>query len=200
MRYMIDIETLGTGPQAPIIQIGVARFDNIAVLASKCWDVVPLADSVYDYDTVRWWMDQVGRGTPFPGVGVPLETVLVEHLPTFMRDPGEVWAHPPTFDLTILQSAYQRLGHDCPWSWTVQRDTKTLRLACKLVGLQVERPRAETAHDARSDAIAQAEWVIAMKRGLKDVAGGTGARGPVDPGADREPDLEEAAGDRPRLD
>ncbi|MCP4900923.1 MAG: 3'-5' exoribonuclease [bacterium] len=174
MHYMIDIETLGTGSRAPIIQIGAVRFGDKGVIKTFTIDVEPPDDSEFSMRTIRWWIQQVKCGVEFPGSRwsdsqvVPLEEALNKGLRKFIKSPQEVWANPPTFDLTILQEAYHRFGLKAPWHYRAQRCCKTLASTCKELGIIVERPRPENHHDAMSDAIAQAYWVIMLKQAFKE--------------------------------
>jgi hypothetical protein len=168
MRYSVDIESLGTGADAAIIQIGVAAFTKHEVISSTRWDVEPDRGARLDTTTVRWWMEQVRRGTPFPGQGEPIEHVLGTALPRHLTNVEEVWGYPSTFDLTIITESCRRLGLPMPWKFTKGRCLKTLVKLAADLGISVQRPVAGTAHDAESDAVAQAEWIIALRRALCD--------------------------------
>lgn len=65
MDLMIDLETLGTSPKAPVISIGACYFDKTGVKQHfyAVLDVKEQIDSglrKVDADTIKWWMDQEG--------------------------------------------------------------------------------------------------------------------------------------------
>ena len=61
---MIDIETMGLRPNAPMISLGAVAFDSRAMmLGERFYENVSLASAVaqgavVDPDTVMWWMQQ----------------------------------------------------------------------------------------------------------------------------------------------
>jgi hypothetical protein len=61
---MLDLETMGTSPNAAIVAIGAVKFDpGTGELGGRFYQVVDLASSVaagcvIDPDTVLWWMRQ----------------------------------------------------------------------------------------------------------------------------------------------
>ncbi len=62
MNIMLDLETMGNGPDAAIIAVGACKFDTIAVLDTY-YCVVDLTSSLnaglkVDGDTILWWLKQ----------------------------------------------------------------------------------------------------------------------------------------------
>ena len=61
-NLMLDIETLGTGPNSVILSIGAVEFDETGVI-SKFYEAID-PESCTDWGlqidarTVLWWMDQ----------------------------------------------------------------------------------------------------------------------------------------------
>ena len=77
-----------------------------------------------------------------------------------------VWSNGASFDVPVLQSAYNRLGLEPPWHYNRVRDTRTLwGLATTLAGWA--KPQREVAHTALADAIAQAADVQSAYAALK---------------------------------
>ncbi|HRO04964.1 MAG TPA: 3'-5' exoribonuclease, partial [Terricaulis sp.] len=69
-----------------------------------------------------------------------------------------VWAMPPEFDLVILRNVADAHGVSLPWKYNKTRDLRTLEY---LAGCSSkDRMQAAVAHDAGSDAAAQASTAI----------------------------------------
>jgi len=166
---MIDLETLGTKSNAAISQIGACAFDystnvstSIHVDAQSCID---LGMSV-DWKTVQWWLtqDEQARTTmsanalrwDLPIALSNLNAWIQSWCPDGVK---RVWAHGPTFDISIISDAYARCKRTPPWHYRAVRDTRTLMDIVANLGHDPEYEKAECAHDAESDAIAQAKWV-----------------------------------------
>lgn len=163
---MLDLETFGTGPNAPIAQIGAVAFEAKSggrVFNGKAFNVYlrePMG--VYDADTVLWWMDQSdpARRKLIEGMrnGVDLPTALdlldswsIE-LDSAWRNIEHVWAKPATFDLPILSSAYRMCGRREPWHYRAVRDVRTVYW---LLGDPPEVDSVGVEHDAVDDCLFQ---------------------------------------------
>ena len=158
---MIDIETLGTQPDAAIVSVGLCWFypETSSVLQPKSALLAPHEGASIDFSTVRWWMDQSEPARakirdPFR----LLETDALSWLESHVASDDIVWAMPPSFDLVILESAYRRAGRKAPWHYA---NTRCVRTVCELAGIKKEdRVKATVAHDAGADAEAQAKTVV----------------------------------------
>lgn len=172
MDVMIDLETLGTRPDAAIIQIGAVLFEaknGGRLLNGKGFNKhVRYMDGLgtIDHDTLVFWLTEHSAAK----MGEELKSAehIVSVLDAFTAWPQEaagigwdavqrVWAKPDTFDLPILRNAFVRIGRDVPWDRRATRDGYTL---FDLAGGQ---PTVDwtglTAHDALDDAIGQAMQV-----------------------------------------
>ncbi len=172
-HLMIDLETLGVVPGCAITQIGLCAFnvdnDDIESLLIRI-DM----DSCFGYDlfaqgsTLRWWFKQseAARASMAEEGGFPLLQAFVDMCVFYTErcdDRTRVWSHGASFDEPILQVAGYKVGIMMPWHHGQIRDTRTLGD----LSPDSERPKPEVAHDAKSDAIAQAIWVRNMLRDLK---------------------------------
>lgn len=159
-RAMIDIETLGDGSIAPIIQVGAVMFDESGPIADTRFlaNVTfksALASGVPTVGSLEFWFRQsmparMGLFTdPEP---VPLAEALA-HLATWWsaKQPKQMWSH-ATFDAVILDNAYRWLGRTPPWSRRRVMDLRTL--AALVPTERIER--VGTHHNALDDAIHQA--------------------------------------------
>lgn len=174
-HVMLDLETMGQGPDAAIIAIGARGFDPEHGLGPGFYITVDLEDAVrhggtIDPSTILWWMRQSDEArAEFQRPGQSIETALAafsawmfEH---FDVADVNVWGNGSDFDNTILSSAYQRAGIDRPWPFWGNRCFRTLK---NIVPMAM--PRTGTHHNALDDATTQATHAIAMLQHLQAVA------------------------------
>lgn len=173
---MLDLETMGTGPTAAIIQIGACVFDEGSVRQQFRVNVALQSSVAYgmtqDEDTQDWWRGRQGSATAFQGVSHPLPKALddftrwLNSIPGW-REEGWIWSKGPAFDAAILEYAYRLMGHDAPpWHFRKVQDQRTLqRTATALGWVQPNYP--EPAHDALKDAIDQAVQCMEMWHFIK---------------------------------
>lgn len=170
MQLMADLETLGRSSHAPVIEIAVVKFNDEDIVDCFTSHVYPDFDvSKPDVSTLAWWNKQTAQCPLYegaPGFASVLES-LGGWLGAIPID--GVWANAPSFDLVILQNLASAYGMSMPWSYRQYRDMRTFGLLGRALG--VPRPEAKEPHVARYDAIAQAEWVIAINKMLKERAG-----------------------------
>lgn len=183
---MIDLETFGTSLNAVIVSIGAVVFDPNG--ADSYDDLMTVKDSlkplylsigvnahqpnrIIDAKTVFWWLEQSDTArhslTQLQSDSVPLERALDTLAIFFSRHKvRHVWSHGVTFDLMILQHAYEQLDKKPPWHFTAMRDTRTLfglLSETELAECWIENPLK---HSAVSDAACQA---IAVQRAIKSL-------------------------------
>ncbi len=186
IQLMLDIETMGVGPSAAMLSIGLVRFseaDGVLPYEHYHWHI-DLADSIrqgatVDGETVAWWLTQpehARRG--LRGLqarqdghgGQPEERALVQlnwrlQAPDLAGAP--IWANGIDFDLVILRSALARHKLAPGWAYWQQRDLRTLRKLLPHVPAP-ERDEADK-HNALRDALHQAAHCAALLRALRAV-------------------------------
>lgn len=173
MDVMIDLETLGTRPDAAIIQIGAVFFEPLSggkVMNGKGFNRhVLVCDNggTIDHGTLCFWLAEKSSGAMAEAMSTKadfLGRVLQEftdwpakQLDRDWEGIGSVWASPSDFDLPILKSAFARAGMSVPW------DRRTTRDAHTLFALAGGKPEIDqtgfTEHDAFDDAVVQAMQV-----------------------------------------
>ena len=175
---MIDIETLSSRNDAVILTIGAVRFslpgDNspaeIVRHSSFYRRIVPQSNRHIDPQTVTWWMqedDYVSRNEAFICTDrVSLHETLVE-LFDFARNCDSYWSHGVTFDLMVLQNAYEQYQCKPPWHYTKMRDTRTLFSLLTKEQQEAVWPDNLFKHHALWDAATQA---VAVQRAYKKLA------------------------------
>ncbi|HEY3496237.1 MAG TPA: 3'-5' exonuclease [Polyangiaceae bacterium] len=202
-HVMLDLETLSTRTDACIIQIAAIAFDiETGELGPRfnayVNEALMIGEPVGHIDphTVGWWMRQKFA----PALGAMLtdedeRRSLGEALGDFAEwydnltdncDDGEgkpptedirLWGHGATFDIPILQNAYQQRCPEVhegqvPWHYRSPRDTRTLFDVAP--GGMPKPPKDETReHDAQYDCeyqIAQVCGALAALREQRELA------------------------------
>ena len=168
MHIMIDLETMGTRPDAPIIAIGAVAFDAEGI-GREFYENVDLGSAVnsgakIDANTVMWWMQQsdearaalVGKEEQYSITGA-----LVEFSKWMcLDDISGVWGNGATFDNVILRESYLRAAVMCPWPFWKDKCYRTVKGAYPDVTLE----RTGTHHNALDDARTQAEHLVAINK------------------------------------
>ncbi|HHY7996532.1 TPA: 3'-5' exoribonuclease domain-containing protein, partial [Escherichia coli] len=124
-HLMIDLETMGKNPDAPIISIGAIFFDpqtgDMGPEFSKTIDL-ETAGGVIDRDTIKWWLKQSREAqSAIMTDEIPLDDALLQLREFIDENSGEffvqVWGNGANFDNTILRRSYERQGIPCPWRY-----------------------------------------------------------------------------------
>lgn len=160
-HLMIDLETLGSGPDAAIISCGVVMFTAPdGIVRDAEWFIRDPFNQGRKVDpkTLEWWKtqgalldDHLTRAS-IDGMGLDQ---FAERLYDFVgahREDVRAWSNGATFDLVILDHLFRSLGFDRPWHFTNERCYRTL----KSIATDFGHFRPATRHDALSDARAQA--------------------------------------------
>lgn len=182
--WSIDIETLGTKYNAPILSIGAVQFDittgETGVTFYEEIDLKSaLANGQVDADTLMWWFEQVKKDnqTLFDKGGEKLVLVEALHqLSTLIRSKGvgtacRAWGNGATFDIGILDYAYVNVGHGltAPWYFTNIRDMRTI---VDVANIDVFKfPHVGKLHNALDDAMFQAMMISVAHRKIKRALG-----------------------------
>ncbi|EGA9072151.1 3'-5' exoribonuclease domain-containing protein, partial [Escherichia coli] len=115
-HLMIDLETMGKNPDAPIISIGAIFFDpqtgDMGPEFSKTIDL-ETAGGVIDRDTIKWWLKQSREAqSAIMTDEIPLDDALLQLREFIDENSGEffvqVWGNGANFDNTILRRSYER--------------------------------------------------------------------------------------------
>lgn len=132
-HLMIDIETLGTTPDALILTVAAQSFDpvgdgyyNQSYYARVDFD--SQIDRKIEDGTLQWWANQnsLVREEAFAEDDrKPLDQVLDE-LGKLIWKSSAIWANGPTFDMTILEHAYKSYKKPLPWQYYRVRDARTV--------------------------------------------------------------------------
>lgn len=174
-HVMIDLETLSTSPEAAVIAIGLVLFDESQIIAKTEILIRPtLAIGDRDEKTVDWWYSQdkavfdkmmSGTSTPWGAVAKFIET-WETWCNAYSLD-LDLWANPPSFDIVILRFLFHKVGQPFPVHFSKERDFRTMKALALQQDIDFSEPyKTITAHDAVSDAIAQAKALQIIMRKL----------------------------------
>ncbi|MFV7281621.1 3'-5' exoribonuclease domain-containing protein [Citrobacter cronae] len=177
-HLMVDMETMGNSPDAPIVSIGAVFFDpSTGNTGAEFYQVVSLESSMSfgmkpDASTIQWWLKQSSEARSAilvdEAMGL-LETL--ELLADFIAENAangshtvQLWGNGCSFDNVILRRAYALT--DTPFTvpfWN-DRDVRTMVELGKSVGInpRFNIPFEGEMHNALSDARHQVKYVSAI--------------------------------------
>ena len=169
IHLMIDLETMGKNPDAPIISIGAIFFDpqtgDMGPEFSKTIDL-DTAGGVIDRDVIKWWLKQSREAqSAIMTDEIPLDDALLQLREFIDENSGEffvqVWGNGANFDNVILRRSYERQGIPCPWRYCNDRDVRTIVELGKAVDFDARTaiPFEGERHNALDDARYQAKYV-----------------------------------------
>ena len=172
IHLMIDLETMGKNPDAPIIAIGAIFFDpqtgDMGPEFSKTIDL-NTAGGVIDRDVIKWWLKQSREAqSAIMTDEIPLDDALLQLREFIDENSGEffvqVWGNGANFDNTILRRSYERQGIPCPWRYYNDRDVRTIVELGKAIDFDARTaiPFEGERHNALDDARYQAKYVSAI--------------------------------------
>lgn len=165
MHVMLDIETLGTRPDAAILQIGAVGFEMASggrvYNGAKVFNQYVNPEGMpIDKDTFAWWLAQpedcrmqMVKMLMTESISVTKAIGLLMDWPLKVFDMPwasmeGVWAHGSSFDFGILHTVFGNLGLKPPWRYDKIYDTRTLYL---LAGGQPQVASVGTSHNAVDD-------------------------------------------------
>ncbi|MEJ9427423.1 3'-5' exoribonuclease, partial [Escherichia coli] len=173
-HLMIDLETMGTNTNAPIVVIGAVFFDpQTGEIGPVFYIVISLTDAmntgaVPDGGTIEWWLKQSSEAR---AAILTDQVKLKDALSRFREFINEysdeklvqVWGNGATFDNAILRTSYERLNIPCPWRYYNDRDVRTIVELGKTIDFDARTviPFEGVRHNALDDARHQAKYVTA---------------------------------------
>ena len=186
MRFshcMIDLETLGTAANAPVIAIGAVFFDpNTGTLGDTFDAAIDVEDAmrygVMSGSTFKWWLGQSDAARQKVVRGRERAEDVFSRFGSFAVKHGDnvqPWGNGASFDIAILDHAFPRiLNKPAPWKFWNVRDVRTVKeLATGIVRFD-DKMKQGVAHTALDDAVHQAKWVSTCWQGLRLIVDPTG--------------------------
>ncbi|MFA8274283.1 exonuclease [Escherichia coli] len=168
----VDLETMGTNPDAPINSIGGKFFDpatgEMGPEFSKAIDL-ETSGGIIDRKTIKWWAkrSREAQSAIFTDE-IPLDDALLQLREFINENSGEsfvqIWGNGANFDNVILRRSYERQGIPCPWRYYNDRDVRTIVELGNSIGFDVRMaiPFEGVPHNALDDARHQAKQVSAI--------------------------------------
>ncbi|EIZ8957201.1 3'-5' exonuclease [Cronobacter sakazakii] len=175
-HLMIDLETMGNKPTAPIIAIGAVLFEpSTGVMGPEYYAVVDLEssmvrDALADPGTILWWLKQSAEArSAITSDNMVHITNALGGLIRLIEDNCEpkslqVWGNGATFDNVIIRATFERHGFNCPWQFRNDRDVRTIVEMGRAAGFnqRYEIPFEGDLHNALADAKHQVKYVSAI--------------------------------------
>ena len=167
---MLDLETLGNGKNACIVQIGACYFNRKTGEIGDTFSCnVDARTSVktgaeIDADTVYWWLSQSKEAID-SFTKAPLEDLIscMHSLNDFLSKADAIWSH-ATFDFVIISETYKRLGIKPKFKYKAARDIRTLTDLAQ----NNDRPAREGVHhNALDDCKFQVKYCVIALNKLK---------------------------------
>lgn len=194
MHVMIDIETLGTSPNAVILQIGAVGF-AAGGMDPGFYSDVTIEDQVHlgrsvDNTTLAWWLDKTlpeARTSVFERRRVDTTSLsqvlndLNRYIKAYLIDEDvnntphdRLWANSPAFDLAIIRNAMEMCSITPSWNYWHEADVRTLKLVDSVnQGIEIKKiPQLRVggvSHSALDDAKNQALYVNSILEKVKNI-------------------------------
>lgn len=183
-HLMVDVESLGKKPDAPIVSIGAVFFDPASgQTGPEFYKVISLESAmewggVPDASTILFWLKATSeaRSEIVMDHAIPLDDALLQFKDFIAenaangKDTVQVWGNGATFDNVLLENSYARTGISCPWKYWNNRDVRTIVELGKAVGYtpRHEIPFEGEPHKAISDARHQVKYISAIWQHLTE--------------------------------
>lgn len=172
-NIMLDLETMGTGPNAAVIAIGAVFFDiESRHIGATFYRTLKLESVVrgggeMDASTVLWWLQQSdeARRALYDAEHVREPEYALAEFSSFVANNSteapKVWGNGANFDNTILASMYRRYNTSPPWKFWNDRCYRTIKATHPdFPGLDIAPNSIK--HHALSDAMHQARTLIEL--------------------------------------
>ena len=177
-HLMIDMETMGNSPDAPIVSIGAVFFDpSTGNTGAEFYRVVNLESSMSfgmkpDASTIQWWLKQSSeaRSAILVDEAMGLRESL-ELLADFIAENAangshtvQLWGNGCSFDNVILRRAHALTETPFAVPFRNDRDVRTMVELGKSVGInpRYDIPFEGDMHNTLSDARHQVKYVSAI--------------------------------------
>lgn len=175
-HLMIDLETMGTRTGSAILSIGACYFDpQTGKIGEQFYEAIKLqscfdAGLTQDDSTVEWWAEQSPEAKKAAFAGTDSLANTLARFTGFIKNPGQVqpWGNGATFDISMLEAAFDACFYTTPWKFRNIRDVRTVVEMGQVIGIDPKRdiPFDGVAHNALADALHQAKYVSVIWQSL----------------------------------
>ncbi len=177
-HLMLDLETMGKKPGAPVVSIGAVFFSPATgETGGEFYQAVSLESCMYfgakpDAGTILWWLKQSSEARSAIVVDDAVGLVeSLELLTNFIAENAangsrnvQLWGNGSSFDCSIIEAAFELADMPFPVPHWNYRDVRTVVELGKAVGLnpRYEIPFEGDQHNALADARHQVKYVSAI--------------------------------------
>lgn len=167
-HLMLDLETLSKSADSVILSIGAVAFDMDGTVGPEFERFPTIDDQMVnrkiDWSTVQWWMEQ--EQTARMSIAnadrvLSLKECLIDFA-GFCRDNLDekfrVWSNGASFDIAMMNHAYDQYGFETPWSYRNQMDCRTIVYLSKISTKKYFSNG--TKHNAIDDCKWQIGWTV----------------------------------------
>lgn len=162
---MVDLETLGTRPDAAILTVGAIKFNphlDTEPFQGAYWrlnvDEQTALGRTVDDGTVEWWGKQPADIRD-EALGDEDRHSIHEFTTQFNKwcvGLDQLWCQGPLFDYAIIQNLYEHASTPVPFNYWQIRDSRTL---FDLVSQDPRKSMQSSLHNALADCYYQAKCV-----------------------------------------
>lgn len=165
-HVMIDLETMGTKPDSAIVSIGAVLFDPRLNKVDKKNTFYMELDwreqgRNIDAETEKWWSTQCEEAKEALE-GWDELSIALQELSDWLPQDCKVWGNGATFDITMLENAYDQLGIEIPWKFWNIRDCRTIKDLYESSRGGYDKKSGGTLHNSLDDAYFQARYINEM--------------------------------------
>lgn len=164
---MIDLETLGSTPETPVISLGAVFFDiEKKTLGPTFYMTVDVNEQIKrgrkpTGDTIKWWMGQADAAKKVFHEQAKSAVLVLQTFTQWYKNNypkgAYVWGNGSTFDISILENMFRDYGLDIPWGYNKAMDLRTFK-RFQAKGEQVKKSGVN--HNALDDAVSQAQYIL----------------------------------------
>lgn len=167
VHFVLDIETLGTRPGCPILQIGAVRVESgVATRQNEFFASIGSnmrnGLNTLEMATLQWWQarhpqqfQKILDNSENHEIMDALDDFIEFCSPLWRGECQFFWAKHPSFDFPILDAAFEKFDRPTPWRFWQIRDIATLEDE-----MFVKTEPVKNDHDALNDAINEANVLI----------------------------------------
>lgn len=175
MHLMIDIETLGTGPNSVVLSVAMLPFGaTVNELGRPTVFGINREEQVEDGrvicpKTAVWWMKQSPAAlaklaeAQENALSVSRARNIIET--TIGLGYHGIWANDPDFDCTILRD----LCPDISWPFWTHRSVRTIKMLADHSGIDLSHIVNPTEHDPAQDCYTQVRKVMEVHTRMAEV-------------------------------
>jgi hypothetical protein len=159
-NVMIDIETLGRKPGFIILSVALVEFDiktgTVLKSLQRNFNLVESLSQGFkiEADTLKWWSKQ-NKELFLEMISIPPQKVedVLDEIIFFIKDgsPAFVWANSPSFDLSMLESYFDKYNKKTPWNYTHEMDLRTISNLNPMIRKNLKKENKDVLHDPFED-------------------------------------------------